>query len=313
MSFILLAHWNGRFGNRMHQYAYGVTYSKLNNVPFYLPSDWEGTHLFKTQHHTIIEDDEIRLNINQTHPDLDNINFRTQSIQKSYPDAKQIHPEMSDQNYLNHGIPVFFDSVCAYSNTVFDSMSKKHLLDIFEFSDKVKDLAIYKYWEKRQGTYDVAHLRRDDLANAEINKNPNYPMGYSIVSQQSYFDAFEKFGFNIDNMEWVSDDHTNKWHTDRKPTPHFGWIYPSGAVYKEEQGFDWLDDFLKLYFARTIFRANSSFSWWASFLAPQATVYSPILDKQHIYGRDGFEEINIEFVKGNHPHWMYNNADIIIN
>ena len=40
--FILLSHWNGRFGNRLHQYAYGVTYSKLNNTPFVLPSDWEG-------------------------------------------------------------------------------------------------------------------------------------------------------------------------------------------------------------------------------------------------------------------------------
>ena len=50
MNPIILSHWNGRFGNRMHQYAYGVTYSKMFNVPFYLPSDWEGTHLFKIQY-----------------------------------------------------------------------------------------------------------------------------------------------------------------------------------------------------------------------------------------------------------------------
>jgi hypothetical protein len=49
MSFILLSHWNGRFGNRMHQYAYGATYSKINNVSFILTTDWEGTYLFKNQ------------------------------------------------------------------------------------------------------------------------------------------------------------------------------------------------------------------------------------------------------------------------
>jgi hypothetical protein len=42
-------------------------------------------------------------------------------------------------------------------------------------------------------------------------------------------------------------------------------------------------------------------------------VYSPVLDKQLIYGRDGIEEeIDVEFVLGNHPHWMYGNDDIII-
>lgn len=311
MSFILLAHWNGRFGNRMHQYAYGVTYSKLNNVPFYLPSDWEGTYLFKTQHHTIIENDEVRLNINQTHPDLCNINFKTQSIQKSYPDAKRIHPEMNDQNYLNHSVPVFFDSVCAYSSTVFDPMSKNHLLNVFELSDKVKETDAYKYWSDRQGTYDIAHLRRDDISNASYNLSN--PQGYSVVSKESYLKAFEQFGFNPDEVEWTSDDYTGKWHSNRKQSPHFGWVYPMGSIYRSPEVFDWLEDFLRLYFARTIFRANSSFSWWASFLSPTAKIYSPVLDKQIIYGRDNEGvEIDVEFIEGNHPHWMYNNNDIII-
>ena len=68
--------------------------------------------------------------------------------------------------------------------------------------------------------------------------------------------------------------------------------------------FDWLDDFLKLYFARTIFRANSSFSWWAAMLSPTAKVFSPVIDTNHIYGVDGVEEITVDFVEGNHPHWL---------
>jgi hypothetical protein len=311
MSFILLSHWNGRFGNRMHQYAYGATYAKLNNVPFYLPSDWEGTHLFKNQYHTVIEDDTLRLEINQTHPSMNTTEFRTQSIKKLHPDAKQIHPEMNDQNYLKYDHPVFFDSVCAYSQTIFDSMDKEYLLKVFEFSDKVKNTEAYKYWSSVARTYDVAHLRRDDISNSQYN-NAN-PQGYSVISKDSYYKAFKTFNYNPEDIIWISDDYIGKWHTNRPSTPVLGWSYPIGSNYDDSIVFDWLEDFLKLYFARIVFRANSSFSWWASFLSPSSKVYSPVLDKQIIYGRgnDGIE-IDINFVEGNHPHWMYNNSDIII-
>ena len=310
MSFILLSHWNGRFGNRMHQYAYGATYAKLNKVDFILTADWEGTYLFQNQQHKVSENDEIRLYLNQTNSDFHTEDMQKHIINKHYPTAKRINPEM-DNGYSKMEHPVYFDSVCAYSKHVFSKQSRKHLLDIFELSDRVKATDAYKYWSDRQGTYDIAHLRRDDIANTSYNATN--PQGYSVVSKKSYDKAFEKFGFNPDNIEWTSDDYTGKWHSDRKPTPHFGWVYPTGSIYKYPEVFDWLEDFLRLYFARTIFRANSSFSWWASFLSPTATVYSPVLDKQLIYGRNGIEEeIEIEFVKGNHPHWMYGVNDIVI-
>jgi hypothetical protein len=310
MNPIILTHWNGRFGNRIHQYAYGVTYSKMFNMPFQLPSDWEGTYLFKRQYHTVVEDDTLRLEINQTQSALNTISYRTQAVQKLYPNAKHIHPEMLDQNYTDHGVPVFFDSVCAYSNTIFAPMSKDYLLEVFEFSDEVKETEAYKYWNSKKGTYDIAHLRRDDIANATYNKNN--PQGYSVVSKESYIKAFEKFRFDPDKVEWTSDDFTGRWHQ-REKAENFGWDYPTGSRYRPGFVFDWLEDFLRLYFARTIFRANSSFSWWACFLSPTATVYSPVLDKQLIYGRDDREEeIDVEFVLGNHPHWMYGNDDIII-
>ena len=106
-------------------------------------------------------------------------------------------------------------------------------------------------------------------------------------------------------MQWVSDDYTGKWHVDRAARGWGGWDYPTGSQYLPGIVFDWLHDFLKLYFARTIFRANSSFSWWAATLSPTAKVFSPVVDKRHIYGVDGIEEIDVEFVEGNHPHWLY--------
>ena len=308
--FILLSHWNGRFGNRMHQYAYGVTYSKIHDVPFLLPCDWEGTKLFKTQHHVVIEHDDVRLRLNQTLPALATTEYREVSLRNAFPTIKRIHPEIVDENYLLYSHPIYFDSVCAYSSTIFDTMSKSHLLKVFEFSDEVKSTDAYKFWSQRQNTYTIAHLRRDDIASPEYNKN--HAQGYSVISKQSYETAFDKFGINPTDVIWISDDRTGKWHQMNNPMANFGWTYPVGSNYVEKFVFDWLEDFLKLYFAKTIFRANSSFSWWAAFLSPTATVYSPVLDKQLIYGRDALEEIDVNFVEGNHPHWMYNNSDIII-
>ena len=73
---------------------------------------------------------------------------------------------------------------------------------------------------------------------------------------------------------------------------------------KKEPFFDFVPDFLKLYFAKTIFRANSSFSWWGAFLSPTAKVYSPILHKRIIYSEEK-KELNCEFVEGNSPHFMH--------
>lgn len=309
--FILLSHWNGRFGNRMHQYAYGVTYSKLNNVPFLLPSDWEGSRLFKHQHHAVIENDDVRLKINQTISELATVEYREASLKKHYAQIKRIHPEIQNQNYISYDHPVYFDSVCAYSSTIFAPMKKEHLLNVFEFSDEVKSTEAYKFWSARQGTYNIAHLRRDDIASPEYNKNNT--QGYSVISKDSYKKAFKKFNIDERDIAWISDDKTGQWFEMTRPALNFGWSYPIGSGYSPYFIFDWLEDFLKLYFAKTIFRANSSFSWWAAFLSPTATVYSPVLDKQIIYGRDALEEIEVDFVEGNHPHWMYNNSDIIIN
>jgi hypothetical protein len=65
-----------------------------------------------------------------------------------------------------------------------------------------------------------------------------------------------------------------------------------------------------MYFARTIFRGNSSFSWWASFLSQQregpAKIFSPRLDKKILYAsKETYkEEAGFEFEEGNSPHWL---------
>jgi len=287
----------------MHQYAYGATYKRINNVEYWTHAPWEGDRLFKTPENKIYHLPETIFS-----QQLDNGSIlgadRDKVVTDYFANIKKIDSLLPVQNYAKYPHPVFYDSLSAYNDSVFEPMDKDHLLKVFEFSDQVKETAAYKYWSDRAGTYDIAHLRRDDIASPEFNK-VNI-QGYSVVSKDSYTKAFKQYGFDPDSIQWTSDDYLNKWHTDRPVSPRLGWSYPSGAEYREDIVFDWLEDFLRLYFARTIFRANSSFSWWAAFLSPTATVYSPILDNQIIYGRDDrYEEIETEFAMGNEPHWMY--------
>jgi len=309
VSAVILNFWSGRFGNRMYQYAYGVTYAKLRGVEFIVPSDWEGTKLFKNQHHTVIENEEFRkeLNFPTLGEDGKPNPSRFDIVKKYIPNVKPIDPH-SLWGYYYDGRPVTYDVICAYHYgniskipTIFIPQSRSHLLKVFEFSDEVKESESYKYWHSRKGTYDVAHLRRGD-----ISRPGPYKVGvnhYPVMSLDSYYRAFEKFGYDKDKIEWISDDATNTWHKDRPVTENLGFKYPEGSIYKPGIIFDWLDDFLKMYFARTVFRGNSSFSWWVNFLSG-VNAYAPIIDKRAPEG-DVRPELDFDFVKGNYPHWMY--------
>lgn len=308
--FLLQLRWTGRFGNRLVQYAYGATYAKQNEVEFWLPADWEGTRLFRQQIHRVIEHPEIRLALMCPDEGAASNQKRMNAVRKHYPDAELMDVELAADPYLNPEHPVCHANGCTYNPKVFTGMSKSHLKTLCEFSDEVTRLDTFKRYFDVQGMYDVAHLRRDDISNVQYNRT--HGQGYSVISKDSYSRAFKKFGYSEGAIDWVSDDYTGKWHVGRKVRSRGRWEYPTGSQYIRGMIFDWLGDFLKLYFARTIFRANSSFSWWAALLSPTARVFSPVLDRRHIYGVDGMEEITVDFVEGNHPHWMYGEPDIVL-
>lgn len=299
---LIMVHWNGRFGNRVFSYMYGRSYAKKGGLDFYIPSEWEGTRLFKDTGYKIIEDDELRLAVNQTHPDFDNIDARGDAV------AEYSKRNNTNLRYVNadhareFGSPNrWFDSLCVHSCEVFKMFSEKEMLKWFEFTDEIKNLDIYKRLEDKQGTYDIAHLRRDDISCPQYNKNN--PQNYSVISKNSYLKTFDKFGFDPNKVEWTTDDWSGKWGVGKPEHKSAGWTYPVGSHEVPDIIFDWLPDFLRLYFARTIFRANSSFSWVAAFLSPTADVYSPVLSTRKIYKGER-DEVEYEFVKGNHPHWF---------
>src|SRR4029453_4820825 len=155
---ILLLHWNGRFGNRMHQYAYGTTYARLNRCAFWLPSDWEGTHLFATQDHVLAPHAGLRSSLNAM-KHADGPEGRFELARRVTPRARFLAPDEPRNPYRRQSAPVCFDSVCVYQQKIFAKMSRRHLLSVFELSPEVKNLDLYKRLEDRQGTYDIAHLR----------------------------------------------------------------------------------------------------------------------------------------------------------
>lgn len=291
-----LIHWIGRFGNRMFQVAYGKIYENRFGVEFRTVSKWEGDFLFKNCQSKLIQDEEFRKDLEdygKMHSGhtlekweeiVNKNNKRTKSnLTFTYP---------YDPKFWGAG-DVCMDCACWDSPFVFKQYTLKELRYIYEFSDQVKSTDLYKRAEDIQGTYDVAHLRRDDIMYSSSNHNWNYP----AISKKSYKKAFWTFDVDEEKIVWISDDFPSY--------PSQGWVYPEGQkLMNEEPYYDFLPDFLKLYFARNIFRANSSFSWWGSCLSPTATVYSPILHNRVLYSETQ-KELNCEFIEGNTPHFMH--------
>tara|TARA_B100001093_G_scaffold454094_1_gene463191 strand:+ start:1688 stop:3631 length:1944 start_codon:yes stop_codon:yes gene_type:complete len=298
---IVMVHWNGRFGNRVFSYMFGKHYANKHNLDFYLPSAWEGNRLFVNSGVKTITNDKLRLQVNQSKKPMDSIEYRKTAVrdynQRVNDNLIYFNPDTQSQSQQKN---VFFDSLCIHSDANFREYNKEQILKWLEFSPEVKNLDIYKELEDKQGTYDIAHLRRDDISNA--NYNQRNQQAYSVINKQSYIKAFQKFGFCSSCVEWTTDDWTGKWGVG-KPQIRGGWNYPVGSKVIPDIMFDWLPDFLRLYFARTIFRANSSFSWVAAFLSPTAKVYSPVLTERKTY-RGETDEVMFDFVEGNEPHWM---------
>jgi hypothetical protein len=296
---IVLLHWNGRFGNRMFTYAFLRHYADAFNLDIWLPSPWEGSILFYKDNHKIIQDEELRLYLNQTIRELDNLDARLEAIHrynlKTGDDITYMNPDLPAQ----YGkINVCLDSLCCYDPFIFTKYSKEKMIEeYFKFSEEILNSDLYKRMEDKQGTYVVAHLRRDDIADAQNFTN----CGYSVISKESYYKAFVKFGYDAKAVDWLTDDRTGHWGV-KAPQYKDNWRYPEGSEYFKDIFFAWFPDFLKLMFAKTIFRANSSFSWWASFFS-NAEVYSPRLHTRELFSKTG-KELDVEFEKGNHPHWI---------
>lgn len=118
--------------------------------------------------------------------------------------------------------------------------------------------------------YIACHLRRGDLTQM--------PDSWCVVSTQSYQWAIEKYCGDMPADTKII------WLGDHEPTVEINMDIP--------EDLDFMRDFQVLMHAHTLFRGNSSFSWWAAALG-NPRVFSP-----RVNGKTGFR--NIEFEPGNH-------------
>lgn len=293
-------HWIGRFGNRIFQYAFINDWARRNNGHAYLPSNWEGTTLFKTSpYSSVVEDDTFRCAINQTGK-FDNITFRKEALERFNKRTNQ-SIEFRDTRCFQDRKHVAFDDLNSmYIRSILQDMDPQHIRKVFEFSDEVKATPVYQDIIKEKGKYIVAHLRRGDISQK------NYSGAHSMVTKDSYYKAFEKFGDSSEHIIWLSDDkkeRTNKPYMFSKDYYNCSvghqWKYPRGEKKQNKDIlFDFLPELLLLVFAKKIYRANSSFSWFGSFLS-DAIIYSPIVKPKTPECKGKFFEIDTEFACNN--------------
>lgn len=101
---------------------------------------------------------------------------------------------------------------------------------------------------------------------------------YPVISRAAYEAAFiRETGNDPEKLGFVSEEQ-----------PHHDPYFPAEL--------SMVPDFLRLTNAQMLFRANSSFSWWAAVLS-NADVFSPLC--AHLHG--GQIHDNVEFVEGNWP------------
>jgi hypothetical protein len=134
----------------------------------------------------------------------------------------------------------------------------------FEFSDEAK--AICEPLMGGVDNYAIAHLRRGDYAGA----------GFPVISVKAYFDAAERFGIDPNRLVLIGNER-----------PWGGTSDPATTM---------LPDFYRMTKAENLFRANSTFSWFAAVLG-HGNVFSPVITGLP----GGIEHENVQFVRGNHP------------
>lgn len=144
---------------------------------------------------------------------------------------------------------------------------------------------------KPEVRYVAAHVRRGEYLHRYSNK-------YAVLTHRSYEAAFMLYGVDRSLVRWVY-TLTDKTPQKDVPWPNT-WPYPAWTSSSPHakmlpQALEFLPDFLMMIDADILFRANSTFSYWASVLADkQQQIFAPLVGE--LVG-----EHDIPFIRGNWP------------
>ena len=127
-----------------------------------------------------------------------------------------------------------------------DFYTEPWVKNLFRVKPKWRD----KFYTEK--CYAAAHVRRGDFTHPKTMER------FCVVTRESYQAAYDQVCCGSLPLQWISDE-----------TPTIDPTVPAAI--------DFLPDFMTLINAKVLFRANSSFSFWAGVLTTGA-VYSPIVD-----------------------------------
>jgi len=123
----------------------------------------------------------------------------------------------------------------------------------FQFRPEIQALL------NRVPTFEMCgHLRHGDYLGVP---------GFVAIKHESYCKACSDYGFNPDDLHFVSQENAC--------------VIPELTT----MGLGFLPDFYQLMKAKILFRANSTFSWWAGTLGNAERIFSP--NVEGILGSDG--------------------------
>ena len=294
---IILLHWIGRFGNRLFQYAFGCSYAKKYNCIFYIPSEWEGTIIFKENKYCrIITDEILALEINNNSATEE---MRKKSINDYNKRSGDNVSFISFDNKYNIGkINVAFDDLhCMYFTHCFDIIDESFIKEIYTFNDNVLNSEIYNWYYNNRSKNNVIHLRRGDIAEL------NYIGSHSMIMKDSYYKQLQLLNIN-ENIVWLCENKQDRTENIWNDKSHgHKWLYPKGEHEYPNIFFDFFPDYLSMIFAKVLLRGNSSLSWWGAFLS-NAVIYSPIIKPKPIENINKYYCMDTEFIRGNYPHFM---------
>lgn len=134
-----------------------------------------------------------------------------------------------------------------------------------------------KEWFRLRPEIDAAIPRWIEPIIAHRRVGDYIGYGYVQVSEESYFRACKKFGFDFHALTWSTEEHPCLINLLSADIP-------------------FVPDFVRMMRANILFRGNSSFSWWAAVLGNALRIFAPVIE-----GLDGGKEHDVEFVEGNWP------------
>ena len=159
-------------------------------------------------------------------------------------------------------------------------VSETKIREWFQFQDrwlkrfKINKSIVIKHYNESV----VAHLGRGDYVSQYLDY-------FCVITDGSYVEAMKKIGHFDHLINWLCEE-TQKYCLDL------------------DEDLQFLPDFFEMINAEVLYRANSSFSFWAGFFN-EGLVYSPVVGDLVGVNSD------VEFVLGNYPRTTNRTADFI--